>query len=279
MPERALSSLSDALKASTKQAAIAGYRAAVERWGGGEQEVFPGRPLVLGGDDITLILRSDLAWTFVRAYLTAFEEETQSRPEVGGRLTACAGIAFVGSAFPFDRAHDLAEQLTAYAKEEQRRSQSGPIASATAFHRVTASDVDRYGDVVSEELTSVDGRCCLTAGPYMLRALEPRPSMAALSRLVNALGAEKVPTGRVRRVISLLKQDPAAAVDEWKRFAAVQAEKPGNKKAWQKLDSAVEATGHGMAALAGDAPRVRNVLHDAWTLFVEGQGGEGQHDE
>jgi len=72
----------------------------------------PARPLVLGGDDLTILLRPDVAVPFTEAFLQAFEKETEKElgplrkkfaflPE---RLSAAAGIAIVSASHPFDRA-------------------------------------------------------------------------------------------------------------------------------------------------------------------------------
>lgn len=82
----------------------------------------PARPLVLGGDDLSMILRADLALPFAICFMEKFEETSRRLLEgmnTGarwGKLTAACGIAFVKPTFPFADAHRLAEHLCMEAK-------------------------------------------------------------------------------------------------------------------------------------------------------------------
>ena len=107
--------------------------------------VIPIRPVVLGGDDMTVIIRGDLAIDYAKAYLKAFEkntglklgkilEENKVFPDGRTFLTACAGVAFVKSSFPFYYAYNLAEELCTEAKVR-----SGRKHSCLMFHKVQDS--------------------------------------------------------------------------------------------------------------------------------------------
>jgi hypothetical protein len=84
-------------------------------------------PLVLGGDDLTIVCDARYALAFTETFLTAFEEKTQesniiraiSKKAFGiaqGQLSACAGVAIIKSHFPFSTAYQLAEELAKSAK-------------------------------------------------------------------------------------------------------------------------------------------------------------------
>ncbi|MEU8037768.1 hypothetical protein [Streptosporangium sp. NPDC049078] len=76
-------------------------------------------PLVIGGDDLTVLCEGEVALPFTRHYLEAFEEETardaRLTPVLGKlglkRLGAGAGVAIVKRNYPFHFAYDLAEEL------------------------------------------------------------------------------------------------------------------------------------------------------------------------
>ena len=63
------------------------------------------RPIVLGGDDLTVICRADKALTYTHSFLHHFEEETKALKDIlkkykvftkgEDHLTACAGIAII----------------------------------------------------------------------------------------------------------------------------------------------------------------------------------------
>jgi CRISPR-associated protein (TIGR03986 family) len=80
----------------------------------------PARPIVLGGDDVTIILRGDVALPFTAAFLARLEVESLQRLQAftkkfkiankaaQGPLTAAAGVAFGKAKQPFFRLLDLA---------------------------------------------------------------------------------------------------------------------------------------------------------------------------
>ena len=62
-----------------------------------ESSIFPFRPVVLGGDDMTMICKASLALDYVKVYLEEFENATRQKLGADTGLTACAGIAFIKS--------------------------------------------------------------------------------------------------------------------------------------------------------------------------------------
>lgn len=83
----------------------------------------PVRPLVYGGDDLTLVCDGRLGLSLAAAYLRHFEQATLALnlPDGKGALSACAGISVVKSHYPFARAYTLAEELCASAKQYRRK--------------------------------------------------------------------------------------------------------------------------------------------------------------
>lgn len=264
-----IKAFSECLSDITKDAAIAGYRAALHKWQeeGDVGEVFPGRPIILGGDDFTMIVRADLAFTFTSAYLKAFEELShENQDKLGGALTACAGIAFTSVSFPFNMAHDLAEQLCSYAKSKLRgRGVGGSTSSAVAFHRVTTSMIESYEDILATELSGPDDlKGYLAAAPYTLHPTEGFVSMKQLEELECLL--RHFPTGPVRETIRLLGQDRQKAAERWGRLREVMDDNPKQKAAWK---NASDAMGGSIKAIwefhkAGQEPCTP--LLDAWVL-------------
>ncbi len=80
-------------------------------------------PLVLGGDDLTVICDGASAVSFTQAYLEAFERNSQEDNRITDvredGLTAGAGISIVKPHFPFHRAYELAEELARSAKSDK----------------------------------------------------------------------------------------------------------------------------------------------------------------
>ncbi len=119
-----------------------------------QTNLLPIVPLVLGGDDLTVICDGECALDFTHKFLTAFEEATNRKdildgiiPEIAqqainsDRLSACAGVAIIKPHFPFAVGYELAESLLKSAKETKRkvkdRETHKPLAcSALDFHIV-----------------------------------------------------------------------------------------------------------------------------------------------
>ncbi len=147
-----------------------------------DSEVIPIRPVVLSGDDMTVIIRGDLAIPYVEAFMRAFEETTKKRlgsflkdfhvfTNDADHLTSCAGVAFIKSSFPFYYGYDLAEQLCSSAK---KHTKSFGVAdehylpeSCLLFHKVQDSFIRSYDEIVERELTASDN-FSFQAGPYYI---------------------------------------------------------------------------------------------------------------
>lgn len=173
-PEQALAKVL-AFSIAIEEAAVGAARKATEQVldrARDDLKRMPARPTVLGGDDLTVIVRGDLAVPFTRVFLEEFERLSEcfvrqvfpNEHELH-RMTACAGIAFVPANHPFYLSYRLAEELCRAAKTGSRSE------SSVAFHRVTASVIDDYDTIREAELTlpktSAPGESfTLTRQPY-----------------------------------------------------------------------------------------------------------------
>lgn len=230
--------IEQATVAATRQAAQAELiEKAVLRHDGNSYQIMPARPLVLGGDDLTMIVRGDLAIPFTEKFLTAFEEHTETlfsqfkqeykkqgiNLHIPTGLTACAGIGFVKASQPFYLAYRLAESLckTAKTRSKQTPSQDGRIPASLAFHRITTSVIDDYETVCQQELTTTSG--LLTMQPYAAGKIQPMergifPRLQDLDDLRQILSAEKISHGAVRELINLLYLSTERAERAYKRW-------------------------------------------------------------
>lgn len=77
------------------------------------REVLPIRPLIMDGDDITIICGARFALPTVITFLRRLMDQASEELPV----TACAGIAFVHSHFPFSIAYKIAEACCSEAKK------------------------------------------------------------------------------------------------------------------------------------------------------------------
>lgn len=131
----------------------------------------PFRPLVMGGDDLTLVCEGRIAFPLVIQLLTEFEERSKKLAgtlgAADGVVHACAGVAIVKKHYPFAKAYELAEDLTRLAKKKARREAGSYI----DFEVVTATQ--HTSPEVSRELHGVgltrrSPHYGLTCRPYLL---------------------------------------------------------------------------------------------------------------
>lgn len=274
-----IGAFSKALEQVTIHAAKAGYETACVEWRKNLKDnqsdtIFPGRPIVIGGDDFTMIVRADLAIPFVKAYLEAFERLAKEQEEtLGGALTACAGIAFTSVSFPFNMAHDLAEQLCSHSKSQLRgKGANGLTASGISFHRVTTSMIKDYDHIRETELSGAVTEKepgFLTAAPYTLHPLDTFLTIEQLTALSKQLG--KLPSGPVRETIRLLGQHHKQALEKWGRLDEVAKDNPKQREALSTAQAGSAWLGQGILELAREG-KVKDetkllkhtALLDAW---------------
>ena len=96
------------------------------------ENVFPLRPIVYGGDDLTFVCDGRLGLDLAARYLQAFSKGKIRILGEDEYVDACAGVAVVPTKFPFARAYDFAEELCGEAKSH-RRQQSDPTGSWLDF--------------------------------------------------------------------------------------------------------------------------------------------------
>ena len=165
-------------------------------------DTLPMRPIVLGGDDLTLIIRGDLAMAFSYAYLKEFEKQTEEKlKDYGGKLTAAAGIVFVKEKFPFHYSAHLAEELTSYAKNESNRTHS-----CLHFHMVQDSFVDSYKEIINKDL-SINNKPEFVNGPYYLDKTGA-PNISRLLNDINELKNDDAPTNAMREWVDVKFNNP-----------------------------------------------------------------------
>ena len=169
--KEAFRAFSEILEKATVRAASNAYRDEVELKVKEEGiSKLPIRPIVLGGDDLTIIIRGDLALDFTKTFLQHFETYTKSyfkeyadtylkasadlKNIFAQGLTACAGIAYIKPNYPFHYGVHLAESLCAYSKKIAKDINADSTPSCLTFHKVHSSFIENYGSIIQQELTA-----------------------------------------------------------------------------------------------------------------------------
>lgn len=229
---------SEQLDIATTAAAQEAFK---ETFKGKVDSIIPLRPIVLSGDDLTVICRADLAIPYVEKFLECFENQTQLKlgtmlkdAEVFTNekdyLTACAGIAFVKSSFPFHFGYQLAEALCDRAKKDTKalyKADEGNLpASCLMFHKVQDSFVVNYNAIVERELTP-QPEISFEFGPYYREDIkmdnQKRWSIDTLKQKVSALQGKNgnaIKSG-LRNWLTLLHDNPEMAKQKLSRMKEI----------------------------------------------------------
>ena len=223
-----LCEFSNNLTEATKQAAQEAYREIKNEYEGKiDFKKPPIRPIVLGGDDLTVICRGDIAIDFVKKYLCKFESETGKLKLPSGKLTACAGIAFIKSSYPFSFGYELAETLCGLAKKDAKKdvikdANEGMVPSCLMFHKVQSSFVEDYESIKQKELTLKDDSS-LCYGPYYLTKQKDRWTIEELCNTASEFAEDKYNSVKtsVREWLTKMHEDTEAAKQYSERVKAI----------------------------------------------------------
>ena len=227
------------LDRATTKAAQAAYKDAIasEHYNPMNASVIPIRAIVLNGDDHTLMCNAGIAMDYVRSFLDNFQQET-GEGEIGtiiketlgkDHLTACAGISFVKSSYPFHYGYELAERLCGIAKNASGRNHS-----CLMFHKVQSGFVEDYKEIERKELTPSNNHS-FKFGPYYLCASTQDNGHWTIDELleqVEALTETKdgnATKNDIRQWLTLMHRDIDAA-EQWKKsVVSISTEK---QKKW-----------------------------------------------
>lgn len=208
-----------------------------------EDSIIHMRPIVLSGDDHTVICRADLAIPYAQAFLEAFEKETHVLlgemlrnnkvfAEGADRLTACAGVSFIKSSFPFHYGYRLAESLCDRAKKDTKylcKSTSGNLpASCLMFHKVQDSFVSDYDDLIKRELMPQTD-ISFEFGPYYLSPMDNRWTLDRLMESADKLVGKEgnAVKSNLRNWMMLLHEDPEMALQKLDRLKSIVGNEMG----------------------------------------------------
>ena len=196
----------------------------------GASKDLPVVPLVIGGDDLTVLIDGRFALAFSREYLRAFGEYAAAQPLLtavvdavtGERsVTACAGVAVVKPHFPFSAAYGLADELCRNAKV---LAAAHPGTHGLDMHVLLDSTLTDLAAIRAGYLVEHEGQHVeLTARPYLLAAepgislpdgrdwAEVEPRIRTLRRAPAGLDGGVVTRSQLHALRGEVRTDPARA--------------------------------------------------------------------
>lgn len=253
--EEKFKEFSQLLDEATTLSAVKAYEAVKDDFNNSdsEKDFIPIRPIVLGGDDLTVVCRADLALKYTETFIKEFENQTKEKlgeiitdnkvfekGDIKDRLTACAGIAYVKSSYPFYYAYELAETLCSVAKKDAKAGLDGELPkSCLMFHKVQDSFTEDWSAIVKRELMPQEN-ISFEFGPYYIGdAKDNRWTLKELMEKAKALEGKEgnAVKSHLRNWMSLLHDNRAMAEQKLKRLCAILDD--GNEKK-KKLKNLVE---------------------------------------
>ncbi|MDR0610174.1 MAG: hypothetical protein LBG58_08705 [Planctomycetaceae bacterium] len=199
--------------------------------------VLPFRPLILGGDDVTVIIHSSCALEFAKTLIETFNKLSKKKDEeyqkhhqnqhlwvgTNGELTISAGIAYTNVSLPLHTSIPYAEKLLGSAKgkfrKDKKDKKDGEVTPAAIdWEHITESMLDtptarRNRDLVfyDEDIKDINTKIILTERPYKIE------DITKLEVLKQKL--RKIPSGLLAECQTILKLSWAKRIQ---RLAAIK---------------------------------------------------------
>jgi len=232
--QKMIKSFSDKIDQATRSAAQEAFSQIVEPVYNREKvknpkTKLPFRLVLLGGDDLTMIIRGELAVPFMNIFLKQFEHHTRNDfvdlvaqynlSELKEGLSACAGIAYIKPKYPFHYGVDLSESLCAYAKKHAKDLKEPKVPSCLAFHRVQSSFTEEYSTILKNELTK--NEITLTYMPYYLDTQHGSATIEQLIKWTKAIQEDEAPKAPIREWLTELAISTESANQLMNRIIAL----------------------------------------------------------
>lgn len=221
---RAMRELSQRVEACNREAfshacrRIAQYEA-MHRKETGTPIVMPLRPLVMGGDDITIIARADIALPFVEMFTRSFDELGRK-----DKFSLGIGMVVMDASYPFAKAFPLAESLQDSAKKLTSHLEPARRPSSLDY-LVLTEDVENEISAVRQRLfTCPDGEI-LTGKPFVMR---DRRFLKFLDQ--GCAVVTKLPRSQIREAWTVCRRGPDAVRSIWLNLRDNIARNIGGRK-------------------------------------------------
>lgn len=187
---------------------------------------FPIRPIIMGGDDFTVVTPGAIALQVAERFMGEFKKACKSWCEEFGlkEITASGGVALVHSHMPFDRAYELAESLASNAKKverDKRRNSKGDEQTAQAeaswldWYIATDNHLDTENELRREKYQYRHNSQLvrLTRKPYRLDAPQgDEPEFRQLKKDIYILqDKEQFPRNKLKSLLNLAVEGPTQA--------------------------------------------------------------------
>lgn len=172
------------------------------------KNIFPLRPIVYGGDDLTFVCDGRVGLHLAAYYLQKFAE---GKVKVCGEdkpVDACAGVAIVPTKFPFAQAYHFADTLCGLAKSHRRSQGNNANGSWLDFQIFQEGVTQSITDLRKSQYRSLEGQK-LHQRPYQISG-----SWDTFIAILQKFQTQGWPRSRAKGLLHALTQGATAT----KRF-------------------------------------------------------------
>lgn len=178
------------------------------------ENIFPMRPIVYGGDDLTYVCDGRVGLHLTAYYLQEFAKEPIKVSGKNRHVDACAGVAIVHTKFPIAQAYLFADELCGLAKSHRRDRKKGKSSGSWLdFQIIQAGATGSVSKLRSAQYRSLKGQT-LHQRPYQVPE-----TWHNFVEILRGFQSKQWPRSRAKSLMQVLTKGPS----ETERF--VQAAK------------------------------------------------------
>ena len=213
------------------------------------EDVFPLRPIVYGGDDLTFVCDGRIGLHLAAFYLREFS--TCGKIRVCGQdesVDACAGVAIVPTKFPFDRAYGFADELCRNAKLHRRykNASKGNWLDFQIFQEGATRSIKGLRE--TQYRTLARGRQRLDQRPYevLVETAEKPQGWDLFVEILKTFQSRQWPRSRAKGLLEALVQGPAStkAFVQNARWSNIELPPPEPETGWAEPDEKTATTSY-----------------------------------
>ena len=209
-------------------------------------DVFPLRPIVYGGDDLTFVCDGRVGLDLAVYYLRQFSKD---KIKVCGKdepVDACAGVAIVPTKFPFARAYSFADELCGLAKAHRRYNNKSK-GSWLDFQIIQEGATRSIMALREAQYRSLEkGRQRLDQRPYevSIKSTEKPQGWDLFVQILKEFQSKRWPRSRAKGLLQALVQGPASTKTfiEYTRWSGLQLPPPESETGWTSVEDEDKTT-------------------------------------
>ena len=170
------------------------------------EDVFPFRPIVYGGDDLTFVCDGRVGLHLTAYYLQEFAKGTIVVSGEDQPVDACAGVAIVHSKFPIAQAYHFADELCGLAKirrRDENKNHEEKSGSWLDFQIIQEGITESVSALRDSQYRSLEGQKLHQHRPYKVP-----DAWKTFVEILQAFRSKQWPRSRAKNLLQVLAQGP-----------------------------------------------------------------------